>query len=41
MRTGSRNPGEFCWINILSSQLSEARAFYGKLLRDQIRPLRR
>jgi hypothetical protein len=31
MRTGRRGAGEFCWINILSSQLSEAKSFFGAL----------
>jgi predicted enzyme related to lactoylglutathione lyase len=32
MPTGARKTGEFCWINILTPQSEEARAFFGKLL---------
>jgi predicted enzyme related to lactoylglutathione lyase len=32
MPTGKRKTGEFCWINILTPQPTEARAFFGKLL---------
>ena len=32
MTTGIRKPGEFCWINMLTPQPAEARAFFGKLL---------
>ena len=32
MTTGIRKPGEFCWINILTPQPAEARAFFGALL---------
>ncbi|MGH9867665.1 MAG: VOC family protein [Candidatus Polarisedimenticolia bacterium] len=30
--TGTRKPGEFCWINILTPKPDEARAFFGKVL---------
>jgi predicted enzyme related to lactoylglutathione lyase len=32
MTTGTRQPGEFCWINILTPLPTEAREFFGKLL---------
>jgi uncharacterized protein len=32
MTTGTREAGEFCWINVLTPQPEEARAFFGKLL---------
>jgi uncharacterized protein len=32
MATGIRKTGEFCWINMLTPQPIEARAFFGKLL---------
>jgi predicted enzyme related to lactoylglutathione lyase len=32
MTTGTRKPGEFCWINMLTPQPAEAREFFGKLL---------
>jgi predicted enzyme related to lactoylglutathione lyase len=32
MRTGERNPGEFCWINILTPRPAEAQAFFSALL---------
>jgi predicted enzyme related to lactoylglutathione lyase len=32
MGTGTRNAGEFCWINILTPQPERARAFFGALL---------
>jgi len=32
MTTGTRRPGEFCWINMLTPQPAEACAFFGKLL---------
>jgi hypothetical protein len=32
MTTGTRKTGEFCWINMLTPQPAEARAFFGKLL---------
>jgi len=32
MPTRMRNPGEFCWINVLTPQPDEARAFFGALL---------
>jgi predicted enzyme related to lactoylglutathione lyase len=32
MATGTRKTGEFCWINMLTPQPAEARAFFGKLL---------
>lgn len=32
MTTGTRKPGDFCWINMLTPQPAEARAFFGKLL---------
>jgi predicted enzyme related to lactoylglutathione lyase len=32
MTTGTRKTGEFCWINMLTPQPKEARAFFGKLL---------
>jgi predicted enzyme related to lactoylglutathione lyase len=32
MATGTRNSGEFCWINIMTARPAEARAFFGKLL---------
>jgi predicted enzyme related to lactoylglutathione lyase len=31
MTTGIRKPGEFCWINMLTQQPAEARAFFTKL----------
>ena len=30
--SGTRKPGEFCWINILTPKPTEAREFFGKLL---------
>ena len=30
--TGTRKAGEFCWINMLTPRLDEARAFFGTLL---------
>ena len=30
--TGTRKPGEFCWINMLTPQPEQARDFFGKLL---------
>jgi predicted enzyme related to lactoylglutathione lyase len=32
MTTGTRQPGEFCWINLLTPLPTEAREFFGKLL---------
>ncbi len=32
MATGTRKPGEFCWINMLTPQPAEARAFFGRIL---------
>ena len=32
MATGTRRVGEFCWINMLTPQPAEARAFFGTLL---------
>jgi hypothetical protein len=32
MATGTRKTGEFCWINMLTPQPAEARAFFGTLL---------
>ncbi len=32
MTTGTRETGEFCWINMLTPEPAEARAFFGKLL---------
>jgi predicted enzyme related to lactoylglutathione lyase len=32
MAKGIRKPGEFCWINMLTPQPAEARAFFSKLL---------
>jgi predicted enzyme related to lactoylglutathione lyase len=32
MTTGTRKTGEFCWINLLTPQPAEARAFFGTLL---------
>ncbi|MFN8178878.1 MAG: VOC family protein [bacterium] len=32
MTTGTRKPGDFCWINMLTPEPAEARAFFGKLL---------
>ena len=32
MATGVRKPGEFCWVNMLTPQPGEARAFFGVLL---------
>ena len=32
MATGMRKTGEFCWINMLTPEPAEARAFFGKLL---------
>jgi predicted enzyme related to lactoylglutathione lyase len=32
MTIGTRKPGEFCWINMLTPQPAEARAFFGKAL---------
>lgn len=32
MTTGTRKPGEFCWINILTPEPDKAREFFGKLL---------
>jgi len=32
MATGTRKPGEFCWINMLTPQPAAAREFFGKLL---------
>ena len=32
MTTGSRQSGEFCWINMLTPQPAAARDFFGKLL---------
>jgi len=32
MPTGTRKPGEFCWINMLTPQPAQARAFFSKLL---------
>src|SRR5437763_1162467 len=32
MTTGIRKTGDFCWINMLTPQPAEARAFFGPLL---------
>jgi predicted enzyme related to lactoylglutathione lyase len=32
MTTGTRRTGDFCWINMLTPQPAEARAFFGALL---------
>jgi predicted enzyme related to lactoylglutathione lyase len=32
MATGTRKTGDFCWINMLTPQPAEARAFFGQLL---------
>lgn len=32
MTTGTRKPGEICWINMLTPQPAQAREFFGKLL---------
>lgn len=32
MTTGTRQPGDFCWINILTPRPADARAFFGTLL---------
>jgi len=32
MTTGTRKTGEFCWINMLTPQPEQARAFFGQLL---------
>lgn len=32
MTTGVRKTGEFCWINMLTPQPADARAFFGKVL---------
>ncbi len=32
MATRTRKSGEFCWVNMLTPQPAEARAFFGKLL---------
>src|SRR4029079_12308132 len=32
MATGTRKTGEFCWINMLTPQPAEARAFFSELL---------
>jgi predicted enzyme related to lactoylglutathione lyase len=32
MTTGIRNPGDFCWINMLTPEPAAARAFFGALL---------
>jgi hypothetical protein len=32
MTTGTRRPGEFCWINMLTPRPADARAFFGTLL---------
>ncbi len=32
MTTGTRRPGEFCWINMLTPRPEQARAFFGTLL---------
>jgi predicted enzyme related to lactoylglutathione lyase len=32
MTTRIRNPGEFCWINMLTPQPAEACTFFEKLL---------
>lgn len=32
MTTGTRKTGEFCWINMLTPQPDQARAFFGRLL---------
>ena len=32
MTTGTRKAGEFCWINMLTPQPAQARAFFGTLL---------
>ena len=29
---GTRKAGQFCWINMLTPQPAQARAFFGKLL---------
>ena len=37
MTTGVRKPGEFCWINMLTPQPAEARAFFAGALRLDLR----
>jgi predicted enzyme related to lactoylglutathione lyase len=32
MPCGTRKPGDFCWVNMLTSHSDEAREFFGKLL---------
>ena len=32
MTTGIRSPGEFCWLNMLTPQPDQARAFFAKVL---------
>jgi len=32
MAKGTRESGEFCWINMLTPQPEQARAFFGELL---------
>ena len=32
MTTGTPKAGDFCWINMLTPQPAEARAFFGELL---------
>ena len=32
MTTGTRRPGDFCWINMLTPRPADARAFFGSLL---------
>jgi predicted enzyme related to lactoylglutathione lyase len=32
MPSGTRKPGEFCWINMITPQPAQAREFYAKLL---------
>src|SRR4051812_4610175 len=32
MATGTRNIGDFCWINMLTPEPAEAREFFGRIL---------
>lgn len=32
MPTATRNPGDFCWMNMITPRPAEARAFFGQLL---------
>jgi predicted enzyme related to lactoylglutathione lyase len=39
MTTGTRRPGDFCWINMLTPRPAEARAFFAALLGWQYREM--